>query len=89
MFTYWSKCAKIFIRNQDLPVCQTCVHFLNVSNNYPYDKRPSDTDGRCKKFGELHCITGLVEYDYAMRCRNDESKCGKLAVEYQRRATNI
>jgi len=77
-------CAKVYIRNQDLPICSTCVHFL-PKTNYPYDGRPNDgVEGRCKKFGETHCVTGVVEYDYAVRCRNEESKCGKLAVEYER-----
>ena len=79
----WGTCAKVFIRHQELPVCKTCVYFLAVTNNYPYDALPDNNLGRCKKFGELHCVTGVVEYDYAMRCRNDASKCGKLAVEYK------
>ena len=85
MFRYRGVWIKTFIRNQDLPICNTCVHFLPNTTNYPDDARPDDTlYGRCKKFGETNCVTGIVEYDFAIRCRNEVTKCGKLASEYER-----
>jgi hypothetical protein len=60
-----------------------CIHFIEHTNNYPYDPIPSNTEyGRCKKFGEINMITGSVEYDYAKNCRNDDNKCGKQGSEY-------
>jgi len=76
--------GKKFIRNIDLPVCVNCVHFIEHTNNYPYDSYPSDKDyGRCKKFGEIDFITGLIEYDSAKNCRNNNTKCGKTGSEYK------
>lgn len=74
---------KIFIRNKNLPVCVNCVNFIGHTNNYPYDSLPSDTlYGKCKKFGHIDLITGLTEYDYAKKCRDDNNKCGKNGSEY-------
>jgi hypothetical protein len=75
--------GKLFIRNKELPICLKCLHFIEHTNNYPYDSMPNDTKfGKCKKFGEIDFITGLIEYDFAKDCRNDKNKCGKIASEY-------
>ena len=75
--------GKIFIRNTELPSCFNCIHFIEHTNNYPYDSVPSDKEyGRCKKFGEVDLVTGLIEYDFAKNCRNDIKKCGKNGAEY-------
>ena len=75
--------GKIFIRNKELPICLKCIHFIEHTNNYPYDPIPSDEQyGRCKKFGEVNLITGIIEYDLAKNCRLNVSKCGKLGLEY-------
>ena len=75
--------GKIFIRNKELPVCSNCIHFIEHTNNYPYDPPPNDKHyGRCKKFGEFDFITGVIEYDFAKICREDENKCGKMGSEY-------
>ena len=71
--------GKIFIRNKALPVCSNCVHFIEHTNNYPYDPMPSNEKyGRCKKFGEANMITGTIEYD----SRFNDSKCGKIGSEF-------
>ena len=52
---------KMFIMNKELPICSKCVHFIEHTNNYPYDPIPSDKQyGRCKKFGEINMITGTL-----------------------------
>ena len=75
--------GKIFIRNTQLPICSNCVHFIEHTNNYPYDPIPDNTQyGRCKKFGEMNLITGEIEYDLALRCRLNVSRCGNDGTEY-------
>ena len=75
--------GKIFIRNGKLPICSNCLHFIEHTNNYPYDPSPSDEQyGRCKKFGEINMITGQIEYDLAINCRSNVSKCGNFGSEY-------
>ena len=75
--------GKIFIRNRELSICSNCLHFIEHTNNYPYDSIPSNEQyGRCKKFGEVNLITGIVEYDFAKNCRLNNNKCGILGLEY-------
>ena len=75
---------KFFLRNIELPICTSCVHFIEHTNNYPYDQLPNDKlHGRCKKFGEIDLITGSTIYDFAKDCRNDNKKCGKTGSEYK------
>jgi hypothetical protein len=78
--------GKIFIRNKELPICSKCLHFIEHTNNYPYDPVPSnDKYGRCNKFGEMDMVTGTINYDLASNCRLNDSKCGKFGSEYNER----
>jgi len=78
-----SSSEKFFIRNKKLPICVNCLHFIEHTNNYPYDPIPNDElYGRCKKFGEVNLITGVIEYDLARSCRLNVSKCGNFGSEY-------
>ena len=66
--------GKIFIRNKELPICSNCVHFIEHTNNYPYDPMPSNEQyGRCKKFGGVNVITGTIEYDLASDSRFNDN----------------
>ena len=73
------KLGKVFIKNNDLPSCLNCVHFIR-----PTTKGRDDYElyGRCKKFGKMSLITGEIEYDFARHCRLDEEKCGDPGKEY-------
>ena len=74
------------IRNAKLPSCLSCLHFIEHTNNYPYDPLPSnDQHGKCKQFGEVIFVTGEIEYDLARDCRADASKCGPVGSKYTKR----
>lgn len=74
---------KFSIRNKELPICSNCIHFIEYKNNYPYDEIPNNEKyARCKKFGEVNLITGLINYDFADMCRSNNNKCGKFGSEY-------
>lgn len=68
--------GKFFIRNKELPICSNCVHFIEFTNKNPFDSY------RCKKFGEMDVITGVIAYDLAAVCRLDDDACGKIASHY-------
>ena len=71
------------IRNNKLPICSNCLHFIEHKNNYPYDPLPSDSlYGKCKKFGEVNLVTGIVAHDFASLCRDNHKKCGKYGSHY-------
>ena len=82
LYLYTSK-RQLFIKNKSSKLCINCIHFIEDKNNYPYDPNPSDEQyGRCKKFGEVNLITGVIEYDLAKNCRLNVSKCGNFGSEY-------
>jgi len=67
----------IFIKNKDLKSCASCIHFLEDVSNYPYDG-PSNNEkyGKCKMFGTQNVVSGSINLEYAVWCRQDVSKCG-------------
>jgi len=67
---------KFFIRNAEFPICSNCLHFIEPTNTNPYDGY------RCKKFGEMDLITGVIKYDLAAVCRLDDDMCGEEGDEY-------
>jgi hypothetical protein len=79
---------KIFIRNKSMPICLNCLHFIKYTNNEPYDPFPSRNEkyGSCKKFGEVNMVTGILEYDLAIECRLNESKCGIFGSEFNEKS---
>ena len=67
---------KFFIRNAEFPICSNCLHFIEPTNTNPYDGY------RCKKFGEMDLITGVIKYDLAAVCRLDDDMCGEEGDQY-------
>ncbi len=64
--------------------CNKCIHFIEHKNNYPYDSVPDNIEyGKCKKFGNVNLVSGLIEYEYAKNCRSDSTKCGIVGSKYQ------
>ena len=68
--------TKQYIRNTENPSCVNCVNFIPDQTCYPFDTLPDDNFGKCKKFGE---------FDMALNCRRDETKCGSKGIEYHRK----
>ena len=68
--------GNFFIRNKELPICSNCLHFIEYTNNNPFDSY------RCKKFGEMDVITGAIKYDLAAVCRLGDSNCGQKGLHY-------
>ena len=77
--------TKQYIRNTENPLCVNCVNFIPDQTCDPFDTLPDDNFGKCKKFGELNLVTGGIEYDMAVNCRRDETKCGNNGLEYHRK----
>jgi len=75
---------KEFIRKSGGPFCVHCMHFLEKEINHLYEGVTDSKYGRCKKFGERNCVSGLVEYDYAQNCRDDPSKCSQRGIFFSR-----
>ncbi len=68
----------IFIKNINFNLCKTCIYFMEDRTNYPYNPVPNNEKyGKCKLFGEQNLVSGEIQHDYAVWCRQDNTKCGK------------
>lgn len=68
----------LFITNKGFKSCKNCIYFLEHKTNYPYDSVPNDEKyGKCKIFGEQNLVSGEIHPEYAVWCRQDNTKCGK------------
>jgi hypothetical protein len=66
-----------FIKNAMLPSCINCKYFIentSLSNDIAY--------GRCSVFGKKDIITGEVKFDYAIHCREDETRCDSSGIYF-------
>jgi len=77
------------VRNLQYPACKNCVHFIEHTNNYPYDPVPDNNYGKCKKFGEMNLVTGGIEYDFAKLCRQNDKKCGSEGAGYEEKTESF
>ena len=75
-----TKLAFQFIVNLKTPICVRCSHFIEYNNIYTRGNYYSNKLGNCSKFGTKNLVTGKIEYDYAINCREDVNKCGKDAI---------
>ena len=75
-----------FIKNLKKPVCLNCKYLVEVKYTH-YDGIPEQKLARCAKFGEQHFVTGKVEYDTAVSCRQDVKKCGENALFFSPKIT--
>ena len=58
--------------------CIQCAHYIQYKYANPYDEiyGPEIILGKCSLFGKENLVTGQTEYDDALICRINDSKCG-------------
>jgi hypothetical protein len=65
--------------------CVNCKNYVKYKHATLYDEiydwEPKL--GICSKFGKQNLVTGVIEYDSALLCRRNESKCGKEGRYYE------
>ena len=78
-----SETMSSFIEKATNP-CVNCINYRKYNYTYPHDEMyDSETKlGTCYLFGKENMVTGQVEYDDALSCRKNESKCGKNGRYY-------
>ena len=64
--------ADKIIKNINLPSCRNCIYYQYKNLNPDFS-----SINKCEKFGEKDIVNGMIKYDYANSCRENESKCGK------------
>jgi len=68
------------IKNIEVPSCKNCIFYQPSKHGIDF----SSTMGRCSKFGEKNIITDEIKYDYADKCREKESLCGKEGKYFEK-----
>lgn len=61
--------------------CIQCAHYIQYTYANPYDEiydiyGSGERLGKCSLFGKENLVTGQTEYDDALICRINDSKCG-------------
>lgn len=81
MFTrLFSMEKKQFITNSKVPICKNCVYF----KPYKHDEKLYDL-GKCRKFGTMDILSGIIEYKYAYTCRTSNDLCSFNGTYYEER----
>lgn len=64
--------------------CITCANYTPYSYQYPLDEiyNAKTQLGTCSIFGTQNLVTGEIQNEEALTCRNNESKCGKEGRYY-------
>lgn len=64
--------------------CINCVNYIKYKYPYPEDELYDyETKlGKCSLFGNQNLVTGETEYEQAIVCRKNDSKCGKEGKYY-------
>lgn len=57
--------------------CVTCKHFIR--DDPAIDARL----GKCRLFGEMDMVSGVVRYNFAANCRQFDEECGVKAQYYE------
>ena len=78
--TVFSMEKKQFIINSKVPICKNCVYFKPYKN----DEKFYDL-GKCRKFGKIDIVSGIIEYKYAYNCRTSDNLCSFNGTYYEER----
>lgn len=69
-----------FMKYRFCPPCITCKYIM-LDHLDPFNIMKA----RCTKFAVGCRITGIVEYEHAIKCRDDTKKCGNVGFYYENR----
>ena len=68
--------------------CINCKNYIKYKHTNLYDEIYDGVYdgvtklGTCSLFGKQNLVTGQIEYDSALMCRQYETKCGKDGQHY-------
>lgn len=76
------------IKNIKSPSCTKCVHFIKDTHAL-INKHNEGEFGKCKLFGKMDVVSGEIEHDYAVICREHLMKCGQRGNYFKRMQDDI
>lgn len=84
------KLVSSFITKTTYPLCINCANYITNDSTYPYDKMRYDKMkiGKCSLFGKQSLVTGQIEYENALHCRDNWAFCGERGAYYENRNKN-
>ena len=60
-----------------VPSCADCIHYIEYTNDYPWNDVPANTFKKCGKFSGKNKLTGETKTIFISVCREDKNKCGE------------
>jgi hypothetical protein len=69
--------ADRIIKNIHIPSCKNCIYYQPNHLQHEFSSL-----NKCAKFDEKYIVNGVIKYEYAESCRENESKCGKEGNYY-------
>jgi len=60
-----------------IPSCENCIHYIEYTNDYPWNDVPANTFKKCSKFSGKNTLTGETKTIFISVCREDKNKCGE------------
>jgi hypothetical protein len=70
------------IQKKSLPSCSNCKHYIEIL--YKESTEIGNYYGKCSKFIDINHVTGEIDYSNALVIRNDETKCGKEGIYFEK-----
>jgi hypothetical protein len=67
------------------PICLDCSHYNEYKHPNPYDELYGGESyklGKCGLYGRQNVVTGQIQFEYAVVCREDDSKCGEKGKQF-------
>ena len=68
------------IINIKLPSCKNCIYYAPNMQNNDF----TSLLNKCNNFGEKNIVTDKINYEYAINCRKNETKCGKKGKYFKK-----
>lgn len=69
--------ARHLLKDAKYPSCMNCVHYIEFTNDYPWDDIPTNKLKKCGKFSGKNKLTGETKNVFISVCREDKNKCGE------------
>jgi hypothetical protein len=82
LFTY-SLEKSASIQKTPAKLCNNCKYYVDIL--YKDSVAIGNYYGKCSKFIDINHKTGEIEYSSALLIRNDDAKCGKEGVLFEKK----
>ena len=70
------------MKKPSVKLCNNCKHYIEIL--YKESVEIGNYYGQCSKFIDINHVTGEIDYSNALVIRNDETKCGKEGIYFEK-----